>query len=312
MDVAKRTRREAMPGEDHLRTLLPAIEAPYNDLELDTQETEALQAALGDGFGDVGVIGNQPLPLPEGVETGLLKHSFYVRGTSEYDPVEFPDEFWDDDHPEGKPGPFEMVPLQFVIRRLKVYFENQRDRYAYRIFKEEEASGAAIDLRQLQFPMEANSYVLLGDLARYRLYEKPWYEFHALELIALIEDLFERSARQSKIGGLGLLILVGFAGTLGRLVEQYYWRLSFERAAITGQGAQRGASAGGHARAAFHRSVTAASWQRAAMDIWTRRPDLSKISVAKVVKRQLGDARSAKHIGALHQASLKRARRRLN
>jgi hypothetical protein len=68
------------------------------------------------------------------------------------------------------------------------------------------------------------------------------------------------------------------SGTLGRLVEQYYWRFRFEEAAITGIGARKGASAGGKARAALHRAEHSA-WQSLASEIWTRRPSLTgKIS----------------------------------
>ena len=91
------------------------------------------------------------------------------------------------------------------------------------------------------------------------------------------------------------ILISSFSGKLGRLVEQYYWRFRFEEAAITGIGARKGASAGGKARAGLHRAEHVV-WQRLALDVWARRPNLSKIAVAKAIKKQLDDKRTAKHI----------------
>lgn len=277
-----------------MRQLLPAVGAPYADNALSAEETAALEAALGDGFGDVGAVGSEPVPLPTEIDTGLLKHSFHVRGASGHDLEDLHEEFWDESQPEGKPGPFDAVPLHFVVRRLKTYFENQRDRFAHVLVVEQQTDELG-SITSWERPA-LGDYPLLADLARYRLYEKPWYEFHALELLNSIGMLIETLQKMEKSGGLLLLALAGLSGRLGRLIEQYYWRLKFEGAAKTGQRARQGASAGGLARAAQHRDAHAAIWQRLATQIWNRRPELSKIAVATAVKKHLRDSRSAKHI----------------
>jgi len=119
--------------------------------------------------------------------------------------------------------------------------------------------------------------------AFYRLYEKPWYEVHALRFLDWLENQH------------GPVLSIAFAGKLGRLVEQYYWRFRFEDVAATGLGARRGASAGGKVKAALHRTKYSA-WQNAASEIWARRPELSKIAVAQKVRTNLSTSRTAKHI----------------
>jgi hypothetical protein len=80
---------------------------------------------------------------------------------------------------------------------------------------------------------------VLEELAARHLSEKSWYEYHAVQLLDWIEKpdfLGESNAP--------VWLTSGFAGTLGRLVEQYYWRFRFEKAAVTGVGARAGASTG--------------------------------------------------------------------
>jgi hypothetical protein len=91
------------------------------------------------------------------------------------------------------------------------------------------------------------------------------------------------------------LMIIGFAGKLGRLIEQYYWRFRFEGAAITGRGVRKGASAGGRAKAQVH-AAEHALWQAEAATIWAHRPGLSKTAVADKVRRKLRAIRSTKHI----------------
>lgn len=265
---------------DTLLALLPPKDSPYSFENLSQAETDALEAAFGDGFGDVGAVGSEALPLPQEIRSGLLRHSFFVRGSSEYDHEEYPDEFWKEFDGEG-PAPFEGFPLGFVLRRLRLYFGNQLDRFCERQISER-PEYASIDRWQLE------------ELARYRMYEKPWYEFHAVTFLNWIESA-QRDAVEKKRANLTALLISSFSGELGRLVEQYYWRFRFEEAAITGVGARKGASAGGKAKAGLHKAEHSA-WQKAASDIWARRPKLSKIAVAEAIKKQLGDARTAKHI----------------
>ena len=91
------------------------------------------------------------------------------------------------------------------------------------------------------------------------------------------------------------MLISSFSGQLGRLIEQYYWRFKFEEAAITGVGARKGASAGGKARAALH-MMEHSVWQKLASGIWGRRPTLSKIATAEIIKKHVGSSRTAKHI----------------
>jgi len=91
------------------------------------------------------------------------------------------------------------------------------------------------------------------------------------------------------------LLSSSFSGTLGRLVEQYYWKFRYEKAAITGIGSRQGASIGGMAKAKAHAAEHSA-WQRSAAAIWAEKPKLTKTAVAKVVKAKLRARQSAKHI----------------
>lgn len=123
-----------------------------------------------------------------------------------------------------------------------------------------------------------------------RIYEKCWYEFQALQFMDWIAD---RDMRRH--ANLALLLNVGFAGQLGRLVEQYYWRFRFEEAAITGAAARKGASAGGRAKAKTHKLLHS-KWQTEALKIWSRHPGWSKLAVAKQVRKNLGIPQIARHI----------------
>src|SRR5712671_4182207 len=102
---------------------LPPKDSPYSFDNLSQTETDALEAAFGDGFGNVGSVGHEAQPLPKEVRSGLLRHSYFARDFSEYDHEEFPDEFWESVDGE-QPGAFESFPLGFVLRRLRLYFGN--------------------------------------------------------------------------------------------------------------------------------------------------------------------------------------------
>jgi hypothetical protein len=120
------------------------------------------------------------------------------------------------------------------------------------------------------------------------MYEKPWYEFHALDLITQIKSLKRKYPQMTSQ-------LVYYSGQLGRLVEQYFWRLRFERYVVTGEGARKGASAGGKVKAERYR-IKHSAWRNAATKIWSQEPDLTKHAIAEKVKNQLGLACTAKHI----------------
>ena len=128
----------------------------------------------------------------------------------------------------------------------------------------------------------------------HRLFEKPWYEFHAVQLLDSIQWARVQAA-DSKMVHLATLVASSWSGQLGRLVEQYYWRFRFEKAAITGVGARKGASRGGKIKSELDKARRS-KWQELASDIWERHPGLSKTAVADQIERQLGKTLTAKHI----------------
>lgn len=269
-----------------LWSLLPAKDAPYDFRKLSKAETDALFEAFGDGFGGVNR-GYEPMPLPTGINSGVLEHSFYVDNW-EYDPIEFNYEFWESPGDEGQPAPSEVFPLEFHGRRLRVYFQNQFERFCWRSHHEMCFAGQRLPIEDLA----KNQRFFREEAFYHRHYEKPWYEIHALQFLNWIED---PDPVIRKLPQLERLLHVSFAGRLGRLVEQYYWRFRFEEAVVTGIGARKGASAGGKAKAESHRMERRA-WQIAALEIWRRRPSLSKLAVAEQVRKQLRDRHTAKHI----------------
>jgi hypothetical protein len=272
-----------MRRDEKLWALLPSKDEPYDHNKLSEAETDALNEALGDGFGERNSLQDiDPLQLPGNVKTGLLDHRFWCTRNSEYDPDEYSDPFWSTD--TDCPPPYESFPLEFTTRRLRIYFKNQFDRFCGQLVRERPGLALLEECR--------DEYI--ADAAALRIYEKPWYEVHALQFLDWIA--FSSSNKEMlKHPVLTALCLSGFSGQLGRLVEQYYWRLRFEEAAITGTGTRNGASAGGAARAKRHKDEHAA-WQGAASKIWARNRNLSKESVAEILKTELRLSRSARHI----------------
>jgi hypothetical protein len=264
---------------EKLWSLLPAIDAAYDYHSLSRAETDALVEALGDGFGERWVQGHEPLPLPSNLNSGLLEHAFYSDSGYDADDWGFA---------------LRTFPLEFIQRRLRVYFQNQFYRFCKRIARE---NAVSLD----------NERAVFEELAYQRVYEKPWYEAHALKFLDFVhtstKNLKEDQGRFLRLLGTSIkdpskyqvIFIASLTGQLGRLVEQYYWRFRFEGAAITGRGAQRGASAGGKAKAELHQAEHS-MWQNAATKIWADRPGLSKIAVAKILRKQFGGARTAKHI----------------
>ena len=96
-------------------------------------------------------------------------------------------------------------------------------------------------------------------------YQKPWYEFHALNCLkeiqslkeSIISEIVETTEKAKRLSNIPYEIiaedltseLIFAAGQLGRLVEQYSWRFQHERAVETGESVRKGASAGGRVRA---------------------------------------------------------------
>ncbi len=264
-----------MQTTDEFIARLPRRDSPYSVDKLNQAETAALEEALLDGYGDVFAIDSKPLPLPAHVTKGLLHHSFFVKSTSECDEKEYERKFWADS--EDLWGTLRMFPLHFAPTRLRLYFENQLDRFCDYLVREHDGFASV------------SEEIRKGFCAALAVYDKPWYEYYALRFFRSIETLLrgERAGADPRVNSRCL--------RLGRLVEQYYWRFRYEDAATSGVGTRMGASAGGRARAALHRAERF-EWQSLATEIWARRPDLSKIAVAEAIKKQKSSARTVKHI----------------
>jgi hypothetical protein len=272
--------------DEKLWSLLPAKDAPYDYHSLSKAETDALIEALGDGFGDLGVRGSSPLPLPSKVQSGLLEHFFYDPGQPAYE--EWGDEFLDDAffssaNDDDAPAPYEVFPLGFNQRRLRIYFQNQFERFCEQLSRE---SPALASLDRLQ------DRSLFREKACQQLYEKPWYEFHALQFFDFIEQSIEALSKRPAFEAMCISL---FAGQLGRLVEQYCWRCQFEKAATAGAGARKGASAGGRSKAERDQDRHS-TWQNEASKIWARRPELTKHAVGQRIQKKFGETCTAKHI----------------
>ena len=76
-------------------------------------------------------------------KSGLLQHSFFVPAhfsqsghEEKYGDKESNDLFWMIG-PDDQPAPFERLPLGFVLRRLWLYFDNQFDRFANTLAREQ-------------------------------------------------------------------------------------------------------------------------------------------------------------------------------
>jgi hypothetical protein len=244
----------------------------------------ALIEAMSDGFGARLQRDAVPEPIPTGLNGGLLEHQFYRAGHD----AEDGDGFFVGGEDDA-PSPAECFPLEFHPRRLRVYFQNQYDRFCVTYRCELEA------WQRSEFQEQSPISMLEYDFhASALIYQKPWYEYHALQFLDWIEGRV-LGLSSSAYRALTSFANPLFAGQLGRLVEQYYWRFRFEGAAITGVGVRSGVSAGGKARAITHRAMQDA-WQQTAREIWGRRPELSRTAVAQLVKSQLNLQSTAKHI----------------
>jgi hypothetical protein len=284
--------------DDKLWSLLPPKDSPYSYCSLSKVETDALVEALADGFGDALIPGSKPFALPDDLreKSGLLDHFFYSQSELGYELGEWDDAFWDcgaDD--DDSPAPYEWFPLKFCHRRLRVYFQNQFERFCLQERRKQEQFWEQKILEDPTWPPLKHSKDMRWIFERragQMLYQKPWYEYQALQFMRHMEmSLVGLSKHPLQLG----IHISGLSGQLGRLVEQYYWRFRFEGVAITGSGARKGASAGGRAKAALHRAQRRA-WQRVASETWAHRPELSKTAVAKIVRNRLSPKPTAKHI----------------
>jgi hypothetical protein len=261
----------------------------YDPWALSADEKQRLLAALGDGFGfshkrrDL-----DEQPLPSKISPGLLQHRVY------YDPFRRLDdfseeedaEFWQKSDGDSPPGPYEQCPVNFHLPAIREYFETQKSNYLQYALSLEKSDWLSPLSESEQ--REWQEYIYESSLDE--TYSKAWYEYHINQYIFFIDE-----SSRSEIRGLMTIILISFAGTLGRLVEQYYWKFLIEKSAIRGTRISQSAQAGGVRLAVIRRSEHN-RWKAAANLIWKEQPKLSKMAVASILKRRLGISRSPKHI----------------
>ena len=271
---------------DRLFRLLPAVDAPYDCRILSEAEAEALTEALSDGFniylGTPIDKHRHRLPTSFVGNSKLLTHFFYSEKSI------------NDLISEKSINKF---PLSLNEEFLQIYFQNQFERFHHRF-------GSEIDL--------SSDDIKVASKWQYR---KPWYESHALSCLkeiqslkkSIISEIVETTEKAKQSSAIPYEVLaedlaselIFFAGQLGRLVEQYSWRFQHERAVEIGEGARKGASAGGKAKAEAHQAQNQAehsNWEQTGWRIWGARPSLSKIAVAIAIKTKLRSERSPKHI----------------
>ena len=78
-------------------------------------------------------------------------------------------------------------------------------------------------------------------MAYQRVYEKPWYEAHALNFLNIVRTESKDFPKPVpkfidpsiiNPAKFQAFYIASLTGQLGRLVEQYYWRFRFERAVV--------------------------------------------------------------------------------
>jgi hypothetical protein len=122
---------------------------------------------------------------------------------------------------------------------------------------------------------------------------KPWYEYFAVQLLNRIERQRLWGISQSPLMAWQNVAI--YSGSLGRLIEQYYWKFRYARAVRSGLKSRAGASRGGKSKAK-NPPLHHALWKTEATKIWKSKPHLSRAAVAQHIKRRLRASYSAKHI----------------
>jgi hypothetical protein len=160
----------------HLRDLLPSKDHPYDHDKLDQAEIDALEAALDDGFGDKGK-NHEAVPAPiDESDVGLLTPLFFQEGITSYSEEEGERAFYD---AEGS-APCDEFPLGFSPERLRIYFDNQLNRFIHA-------------LNEQQVGNSYDRYDVARIVSEYP-YSKTWYEHHACQLL----DLATRTVLSSR------------------------------------------------------------------------------------------------------------------
>lgn len=276
----------------------------YNPLSLTEEEQRRFLAALGDGY--YGFSGRDTVAeeLPPEVNQGLLQHrAYYDRTWLEQESRLSHDstsaratdnKFWYPNGPDFPRPHFALNPIQFGFEAIKSYFETQKNSYLESIVSED---GKIHGRKKHPHDIEWDS--LLYSTAVKELYTKAWYEYHInaeIENVKKAERLVRIEAEQGSISyGMAIWMIVMAAGTLGRLVEQYYWKFMVEKAAERGIKTAEAASAGGKTRAA-NRKMEQWEWNKAAKHVWKEHPNLNKTAVARAVAKRLAVKLSPRHI----------------
>jgi hypothetical protein len=269
----------------------------YNPAVLSQDERERFLAALGDGFGYSHRSQHlESLALPAEVEPGLLKHRawYYKDRRNEYFGDTDEDEFWEESDGDSPPGLFEQCPIGFHLPTIRKYFQEQK--LAYVIFAKGQDDFDWLD--ELTAEQKANWEERIYSRALDEPYSKSWYEYHINEHLYFLDESMEMLGRHAEQGGklgLSVMLISNFSGTLGRLIEQYYWKFLLEKAAMRGVKISESARSGGLLLAS-RRKHEHEAWQAAARSVWQERPTASKMAVAQIVKKRLKIGRSAKHI----------------
>jgi hypothetical protein len=274
----------------------------YDPAVLSEDERERLLAALGDGFGYSHRSQHlESLALPTEVEPGLLRHRayYYKDSRNEYFGDADEDEFWEESDGDSPPGLFEQCPIGFHLPAIRKYFQEQKD--AYLAFAKGEDDLDRLD--DLTAERKASWEESIYRRVLHETYSKAWYEFHINEHLYFLDEsinMLRRNAEQDNKLGLDLMLITNFSATLGRLIEQYYWKFLLEKAAMRGVKISESARSGGLLLASKRKREHAA-WQSAARLVWQERPTSSKMTVAQIVKKRLKIGRSVKHISRVLQ-----------
>jgi hypothetical protein len=268
----------------------------YDVSVLSKEEKTRFASALGDGFGysHRGQHLNE-LPLPDDVDLGLLKHRAYYDSRSHRDFLgdDEKDEFWAESDGDSPPGLFEQCPVNFYYPKIRAYFLEQKAAYI-RYAKSSDDSEFMQELSPDE--TEWDEYIYGGALRQ--TYSKAWYEYHLNQYIFYIDDAATRikqPAQEMNVINMCVMLTMNFSATLGRLVEQYYWKFLLEKAAIRGLKITEAAKSGGDLRASKQKEIHAL-WQSAADAVWREHPNSAKTTVASIVKKRLRLSHSAKHI----------------
>jgi hypothetical protein len=263
----------------------------YDPSFLSEEEKQRFVAALGDGFGHSHrrqLLDESALPAE--VKLGLLTHGAYYPK----DQPHHEDDFWEESDGDSPPGLFEQCPINFHLPAIRNYFQEQKAAYL--------AYAKSLDDYKLLVeltPEQKSSWDdRIYDRVLYETYSKAWYEYHINQYVYFLDEsiaMLNRAVEQGQKGRLDVMLIQNFSGTLGRLVEQYYWKFLLEKAAYRGLKISQSAKSGG-LRLASIRKREHAIWQAEARLVWQERPTSSKMTVASIVKRRLKIERSVKHI----------------